>query len=589
MLYLAEVQVKKAGLLGGGKAELKLLACQRAEQSWSAVSGDEVIAADDASNYSPGALVMVDIGGNRQVQRIQDAGRQLVGILQNFSKLQERFKGQEDEIEQWKQSLTYQSQELNRREMEMESRQAQLEEMEQDIEQFEQQRQEIAASREEVEQLQADIERKNQELEGAWAHLRGEMQKLEERQDDMQAAQGLDAAEAQRIQASLEQLSGLLNAADVLPTEIEALFGLVGQQQEILNQHWQNLEQQQAAVGQLQTEVEQRSQSLQEGWQALQQSVDALVDAKANLVTQQTTLSLKEAQLAVITERCKSGTSIADRLQELAQMAGQSRSSSKVDTQALEDLPIDKLQAVVQDLEKDLEKVVRFVNDQEEELAFELQAIEELQQKIAAASDYDRLSLENELTEERDRYQMLNETLVGQRRNLQEREEVLIQHQAILNRRQGLPAPEGADVASLIDISPVLSELDVLRQQQDTERQQLEAELDNLRQSVATAQTAVDQQLTEQGQQRQSLEEQQRELQAQQVNVSELQGKIHLYEETLQPIQNALDGLRQKLEESQSAIAQLQENRAAQSQIVTDIQQAIQSASAQQSPELAAS
>lgn len=588
MLYLAEVQ-KKAGLLGGGKAELKLLACQRSEQNWSAVSGDEIVSSDDANNYNPGALVMVDIGGNRQVQRIQDAGRQLVGILQNFSKLQERFKGQEDEIEQWKQSLTYQSQELNRREMEMESRQAQLEEMEQDIEQFEQQRQEIAASREEVEQLRAEIERKNQELEGAWAHLRGEMQKLEERQGEMQSAQGLDAAEAQRLQASLEQLSGLLSAADVLPAEFEALFGLIGQQQEILNQHWQNLEQQQASVSQLQAEVEQRSQSLQEGWQVLQQSVDALVEAKASLVTQQTTLSLKEAQLTVITERCKTGTSVADRLQELAQLAGQSRSNVKVDTQALEDMPVDKLQAVVQDLEKDLEKVVRFVNDQEEELAFELQAIEELQQKIAAANDYDRLSLETELAEERDRYQMLNETLVGQRRNLQEREEILIQHQSILNRRQGLPMPEGADAASLIDIAPVLSELDVLRQQQDSERQQLETELDSLRQSVTTAQTAVDQQITEQGQQRQSLEEQQRELQAQQVNVSELQGKIHLYEETLQPIQNALDGLRQKLEESQSAIAQLQENRVTQSQIVTDIQQAIQSASAQQSPELAAS
>ncbi len=588
MLYLAEVQ-KKAGLLGGGKAELKLLACQRSEQNWSAVSGDEIVASDDANNYSHGALVMVDIGGNRQVQRIQDAGRQLVGILQNFSKLQERFKGQEEEIEQWKQSLTYQSQELNRREMEMESRQAQLEEMESDIEQFEQQRQEIAASREEVEQLRADIERKNQELEGAWAHLRGEMQKLEDRQGEMQAAQGLDAAEAQRIQASLAQLSGLLTAADVLPAEFEALFNLVGQQQEILNQHWQNLEQQQAAVGQLQAEVEQRSQALQAGWQTLQQSVDALVEAKSNLVTQQTTLSLKEAQLAVITERCKAGTAVVDRLQELAQVAGQGRSNTKVDTQALEDMPIDKLQAVVQDLEKDLEKVVRFVNDQEEELAFELQAIEELQQKIAAASDYDRLSLENELAEERDRYQMLNETLVGQRRNLQEREEVLIQHQAILNRRQGLPAPEGADVASLIDITPVLSELEVLRQQQDGERQQLETELDGLRQSVAAAQTAVDQQIAEQGQQRQSLEGQQRELQVEQVNVSELQGKIRIYEEALQPLQNSLDGLRQKLEESQVAIAQLQESRAAQTQIVGEIQQAIQSASEQQSPELAAS
>jgi hypothetical protein len=74
VLYLAEVQKQKGGLLsGGGKTELKLLACQRTDQNWSTVS-EEVIAAEDASKLNDGALVLVELNPNRQVQRIQEAG-----------------------------------------------------------------------------------------------------------------------------------------------------------------------------------------------------------------------------------------------------------------------------------------------------------------------------------------------------------------------------------------------------------------------------------------------------------------------------------------------------------------------------------
>ena len=116
MLYLAEVQKQRGGLLSGaGKSELKLLACQRNDQNWSPVP-DEVIVADEASKLNDGALVLVELSPNRQVQRIQEAGRPLVNILQNFSRQVEKFKLKEEEIDQWKQSLNLQVQELNRRE-----------------------------------------------------------------------------------------------------------------------------------------------------------------------------------------------------------------------------------------------------------------------------------------------------------------------------------------------------------------------------------------------------------------------------------------------------------------------------------------
>jgi hypothetical protein len=59
VLYLAEVQKPKSGFnISRSKAELKLLACQRTEQNWSAIPGEELIAApDEVSNYNPGVLV----------------------------------------------------------------------------------------------------------------------------------------------------------------------------------------------------------------------------------------------------------------------------------------------------------------------------------------------------------------------------------------------------------------------------------------------------------------------------------------------------------------------------------------------------
>ena len=165
MLYLAEVQKQsnKFGL-GGGRTELKLLACQRGENNWSAVSGDEVVLAEDATNFKDGTLVLVDLNTGKQVQRIQEAARQLVGILQDFSRLQEKFKTQQEEIEQWKESLTYQSQELNRREMEMEARREQMEQLEGELERLEQQRQEIDRSKDESKRLRSEIDQARQSL-----------------------------------------------------------------------------------------------------------------------------------------------------------------------------------------------------------------------------------------------------------------------------------------------------------------------------------------------------------------------------------------------------------------------------------------
>ena len=261
MLYLAEVQKQKGGLLSGGaKTELKLLACQRTDQNWSTVS-EEVIAAEDASKLNDGALVLVELNPNRQVQRIQEAGRPLVNILQNFSRQLEKFKLKEDEIDQWKQSLTFQAQELNRREMDMEVRSEQLQQLEDELQQLEEQKQKVDTSRKEIERLQTEVERNRQELEGAWEHLHGEQRRLEERQADFQQGTVLDEEQSRVMSELLDRLSSRAAPTETVREHLHLAFELVQKQQATLTPHWQKLEEQKTAIAQQQEEVERLSQT----------------------------------------------------------------------------------------------------------------------------------------------------------------------------------------------------------------------------------------------------------------------------------------------------------------------------------------
>ncbi|GET35401.1 hypothetical protein [Microseira wollei] len=147
MLYLATVQ-KQTRFFSTVKAELKLLACKRGDNSWSPVAGDEVIPAPEASNFNGGVLVLVDVTASKKAQNIREAAPSLVKILQNFSYLQEKWEAKEKERDFWKEALTHQSAELNRREMELRVQQEQLTK----------QRQELDKARLELQKLQIELE-----------------------------------------------------------------------------------------------------------------------------------------------------------------------------------------------------------------------------------------------------------------------------------------------------------------------------------------------------------------------------------------------------------------------------------------------
>ncbi|MBD2507882.1 hypothetical protein H6G91_11435 [Nostoc muscorum FACHB-395] len=586
MLYLAEVQKQKGGLLSGsGKTELKLLACQRTDQNWSTVS-EEVIAAEDASKLNDGALVLVELNPNRQVQRIQEAGRPLVNILQNFSRQLEKFKLKEDEIDQWKQSLTFQAQELNRREMDMEVRSEQLQNMEEELQQLEQQKQEVDTSHQEIERLKTEVERNRLELEGAWEHLRGEQRRLEERQADFKQGTVLDEEQSRVMSELLDRLSSRVAPTETVREHLHLAFEFVEKQQATLNPHWQKLEEQKTAIAQQQEEVERLSQTFSDRQNALQEAQNTLVQQTAQLQINTADLTSKQEYARIIKEQLRNAEELYQQIHSIAATSSDVVLGQQANVEALDKMPLEELQKIVQDLQHKLEIDATFVHDQEQELEYKQEAIEELQNKLSQASDQDHINLELELTDEKDLYQMLNSSLVGQRRNMLQHQKFLKQHQAVLLRRQGHTVVEEEE-GNKVNLEPVLLQIETQRQQYSQEIQKLEREIDQIRSGVELNQGMIDNQTHDLDEKRQELKAIEENLLSLRRTTAECCGRVNLYQEALQPIQDSLDGLRQKLQGIAESLDKFQETGDHQVQAIAQLRHTLQGLMPQ--PELLAS
>ncbi|MBD1842119.1 hypothetical protein H6F89_01570 [Cyanobacteria bacterium FACHB-63] len=542
MLYLAEVVQKKGGIMGGGKSELKLLACQRGEQNWSAIAAEEIVAADEASKFGSGTLLLVDLTGNKQVQRIQEAGRPIANILQAFSRLQDKIKTKEVEIEQWNESLTYQSQELTRREMEMEARQEELKILETECQQMEQQRQEFEAAREELVRQQQELERNRQELEGAWEQLHGQKRQLEERQAELFGACVLDEAKAQELYQWLDRLV----ECGTCPEAMQQCYEVLNYQQSLLTHHWQALEEQRHSTEQMQQDIDQQTHDLAGQWQAWEQAQTSLEQAKIELGTQHSLLQSQQEFAELLRAQIEYQTQLHQQLQNMVE--GVDSDAPIVDVQALETMNLGELRSIVQGMQREFDQSSQFVHHQDEELRLKEEEIQALKDKIAQVNEFDRMSLETELTDEQDAYEFLHQTLVGQRRSLREKEAILRQHKAVLVRRGGAES----DGECEMDFSIVFSQIEAQRQKQAEKLQQIEAQIQELELKTQQLQHQVNEQSGEQDAKRSELKQIEAALQVQRVTAAELAGKASLYQEMLQPIQDSIAAMGQHLE----AIAQ---------------------------------
>jgi len=569
VLYLAEVRKQKSGFMGKASTELKLLACQRNDQTWSAVPGDEVIPCDAANDFESGVMVMVNLTGNRQVQGSPElGGPRLVSILQNFSKLISDRKSQEEEIEDWRQSLTIQAQALSEKEMELEAEWTQLEQMREEASGLEEKLQAADAVQAESDKLQAEFERKTQELEQAWEHLRGEQRQLEERQDEMPPAGGLTEEQTTRIQELIASLESAVANAD-LPNDLNSILGQVREQQENCQSQISGIEQQKAEAEGQQAEADRQAEELQERRQQLQATIEAMQQAREDLQAQRTACAVKKEVVNRLSQEIEAQTELYSDLSRLAAGAGAADADESVDVEALENMPLGELQKIVDNLQNDLNKSVQFVNDQEEELSLEREELDELKGKLENASDYDRINLEQELADAQDRYKMLNETLMGQRREVRKQESKLSIHLRTLRRRQGIVDTESSSPS--INLNPLLESLEERQKERQIQLQTLEAELTEMQEGVDHLESQLQQHQQEQAEHEKALkdlEESWRELQA---SAAQMWAKVNAAQDNVQPLQETLAEMQSKLE----ALAQHLEQGQNQQQAIADLKETI--------------
>jgi chromosome segregation ATPase len=573
VLYLAEVQKQKSGLLSSGKSELKLLAYQRNDQNWTPVP-DEIIVADEANKFNDGALVLVELTTNRQIQRIQDAGRPLVNILQNFSRQVEKFKLKEEEIDQWKQSLMIQVQELNRREMEMESRWEQVQQLEHDFERLDTQQQHVDISRTEIDHLRADIERNRQELEGAWEHLRIEQHRLEEFRLNSQQSQSVDQERYQALSNLLDRFSSETTPIETVRESLNCAFEFAQKQQDALNLHWQKLDIQRHAANQQQKEGDELVQTLFNCQNELQQAENYLTEQIAQVQLKTAIVNSKQELVAILQQYLENEEDFYHKLNILAVNTNTEIAKPEIDLEALQKMPLTELAKMVQDWQDKLDRDSGFVQEQEQELKYKQELIEELQQKIEHSLGEEKTNLESELADEKDLYEMLNESLVGQRRNLIGQQKTLQQNQVVLWQRQGISVDIKGESS---DLESMVLQLEAQKQQKSEEIQKLEGDIAETLNAIAADQGIIDhhtQEVESKPQEVKSLEEKLLNLR---MATAECWGRVNLYQEALQPIQDAFDCLREQLQKISDSLTQVQANGDSQLQIITDMRQVVES------------
>jgi chromosome segregation ATPase len=536
VLYLAEVH-KKTGFMGV-KTELKLLARQQSEQNWSTLPGEEMIPVEIANDYNAGVMVLVELDNNQQVKKVQDANRHLVGILKNFSRMREKFRTQEEEIEGWKQSLIYQSQELTRREVDIEVRSEELQQLESESQKIEAQLQEFEATRAQILELKEEIERDRQQLEEAWGKLHSAQN--QHAQDQKTA---LSDDQVQHLETLIGRLESTLGNGNAVHQPLQTLQILQGEQQTVLQQFWSQLEQDRGRAESAQSDLDRQVHELEQGWQKWHQDQDALHQLQIRLRLNQEALAHKSTFQSWLSQQIQAKDKIDQDLQRLQDgISG----DAKVDLSALRNLPLDDLEDTVQKLQKELAKLYHFVSDQEEELKLQQQTIDELRTKINQSSEYDRLNLASDLEYEQQNYQLLEDTLQGQRQTLKDRDAVLKAHQDILSQRKGTADNEAGGLRQ--QIHPLLQTIHSQRQSLQEIFQGMEREQVDLQTTVQQTQGQIDSASTALAEARANLENQSKALDRQRNEVAQLTASVGLMQQILQPVQDKLTHLQQTLE-----------------------------------------
>jgi len=534
--YLAELN-KQTGMLNT-TVKVRLLAKNVSENTWQAVNDETLNIADpnQAKDLKDGQLVIADVNNNKQVQNLQDASRRLVLVLQNFSRLEQKYKQGEEDIEQWKQSLNYQSQELHRRELELEEKEQELENL--DI------------RRQEAESLQSKIEREREELT-RWR------QELEARHNNLAGqSAALDAERAAALRDLVRRVQECSPSADSLKQGMGALFATLEQRQETLTEFWQNLERLRGETQHKEQEVANLGATAQSKRAAWQQANQSWGEARIQLQGQQLLLQVQENNTATLRQQLQAYEVLLAQLGQVVETLGGNTVALDAEEAArLEAMSLPELTAAIAAYESEYEKSLNWLNAQEDELAALEGELADLQSQIERANEFERIELESsrEFTEEQ--YKLLEISLLPQRDTLRQREGVLMAQRDILARRQG--AGDTGNPAQLL--TPALSQVESQKNQLTKEVQKLDSQIAVVRNLIQEQSASLDRQQQELTQQKEEWEALEAQWEERKRLVALAWGSVQAQEQMLRPVQDAMDEIRRQLEGLQHPLASLPE------------------------------
>lgn len=558
MQYLAELQISKAAFGLGGNSSVRLLARNTGENVWQPITNEQVLQIQDSSqarDFKDGQMVIAEITGSNQVQSVQDACKKIVNILQAFSRSQEKNKSAEEEVEQWKQSLNFQSQELHRREQELEQKEHELDHLDDRRKQIEDLESNFGKERGEIDQLRKSIESERGQFEAK--------------------AAALTIDQAEHIKTLISQLSTSFTNPDSLRDRIHSAIDLINQRQEILTGFWQSLDK-------LKNEAERQKGSLSKSAEDLntrktqwQQTQIALADAQAELKAQRGILKLQENNMAMSRVQLDAQIDLYQQtfnaIEEFGGPGSMDVLSSEEESR-LQSMSIEELEATIKALQADFDRLANYVSAQEDELAGLEGDIADLQSQVETADQFDRIELESNKDFAEEQYKVLEDSVMGSRGGMQQRLSVLNKQKAVLDRRKGI-AVDSNPVQSLL---PLLSQIESQKNRQEQELHKMQSQIDAVRNYTQQQQDVLAKQTQEHQQQEQSIRAAEAQQQDQVRVVAELLGQISAQDQLLRPVQDIVDTLRPQLEAAVQDLGAMSKGNSS-SQILTDLQSVIQS------------
>jgi len=556
--YLAELQKTQAAFGLGGNSSVRLLARNTGENVWQPITNEQVLPIQDSSqakDFKDGQMIIAEVTGSNQVQSIQDASKKIVNILQAFSRSQDKYKSAEEEVEQWKQSLNFQTQILHRREQELEQKELELEHLE--------------ARKQEIEELESNFAKERSEIDQLRKNIEAERGQFETK------AASLNVDQAEHIKTLISQLSTSFTNPDSLRDRIHSAITLINQRQEVLTGFWQNLDG-------LKIEAEKQKGILSKSTEELnarkaqwQQTQAALADAQAELKAQRGILKLQENNMAMSRVQLDAQIDLYEQTANAIEAFGGPGSMevlSPEEESRLQSMPIEELESTIKALQADFDKLVNYVSAQEDELAGLEGEIADLQSQVETSDQFARIELESNKEFAEEQYKLLEKSVSGMRHGMQERQSVLNQQRAILDRRKGITV-EQSPVQSLL---PLLAQIEAQKNRQEQELRKMESQIETVRVYTQQQQEVLAKQTQEHQQQEQSIRTAEAQQQDRVRVVADLLGQISSQEQLLRPVQDIVDTLRPQLEAAAQDLGAMSNGNNS-SQILTDLQSVIQS------------